>query len=242
MQLANSIANNRFWNKHGVSITWGLAGLCLLLSVIYIGWTTYSQAQTRAANLQPQDIRPLAQPSRRLYQVAEITSANLFGDPTPRPVVTNAPKTTLNLTLQGVLSASDQSMARAIITSGKSKTELYSVGENIQGAGASIKEIRATEVLLNRNGATESLPMVKSDLNKNNPIISYADVNAANSRQAALDNLNSGSNRPAVSRERFAAANVNTNRQRQGTNGTPRKVRKPNFSGLDRALKKMGEL
>ena len=108
MQLANSIANNRFWNKHGVSITWGLAGLCLLLSAIYIGWTTYSQAQTRAANLQPQDIRPLAQPSRRLYQVTEITSANLFGDPTPRPVVTNAPKTTLNLTLQGVLSAQDQ--------------------------------------------------------------------------------------------------------------------------------------
>ena len=242
MQFVNSIANNRFWNKHGVTITWGLAGLCLALAVLHIGWSSYSQSKVRAENMQPQALAPIAQRTKPLYRVNQITSANLFGDPAPKPVVRNAPKTTLNLTLQGVLSTSDPAMARAIITSGKSKTELYSVGENIQGAGASVKEIRPHEVLLNRNGATESLPLAKLDLGGKNPIITYASVDAASTRTAAIASLEASGRTNGTSRPRVSSANRANAQRQKGTNGTPRKVRKPNFSGLDRALKKMGEL
>jgi len=134
----------------------------------------------------------------------------------------------LNLTLQGILAASDSKLARAIITSGKKKAGLYSVGEDIKGVSASIKEIRANEVLLDRNGATESLKIKK--LGKGGgPIISYHSD-------------------PPTAAPSVSAANLQSQvRQRPATkprspNGEQRKIRKPNFSGLDRALKKMGEI
>lgn len=245
MQVLNTIANNRFWNKHGVTTTWVVAGVCLLLALVYVGWISYAQSQVRADNYQPQSVAPLAQPAKKLYRVSDITSANLFGDPTPKPVVTNAPKTTLNLTLRGVLSASDAQLARAIITSGKNKTQVYSVGEKIQGAGASIKEIHAAEVLLNRNGATESLALVQAGKGKKTPIISYVSAGEPVRPNNSFASISSGSqyNRADTSRQ-FAAANANSNQRSSSQNNTgkPRKVRKPNFSGLDRALKKMGEL
>jgi type II secretion system protein C len=242
MQIANTIANNRFWSKHGVRTSWVLACLCLALSVSYVGWSIYSHSKTRAENLQPQAIAPLTQPTKRLYRASEITSANLFGDPAPKQVVTNAPKTTLNLTLQGVLSTSNPQFARAIITSGNTDAGLYSVGENIKGAGASVKEIRPHEVLLDRNGATESLPLVKSDLGNKKPIISFARTDARTTRADAISALQINSGQRESIRARISSANQANTQRLQGTNGKPRKVRKPNFSGLDRALKKMGEL
>ncbi len=244
MELLNTIANNRFWNKHGVSITWAVAGLCLLLALVRVGWVSYSQASIRAENYQPQRVTPLAQPAKKSYRVSDITGAHLFGDPTPKPVVTKAPKTTLNLTLKGILSASDETMARALIANGKKKTELYSVGENIPGAGASVKEIRANEVLLNRNGATESLPLITSKKSGKGSLITYVDETLATTGTASVATVSSGptaENRAAAAK-RFGAANRGSSRRTRATEGKPRKVRKPNFSGLDRALKKMGEL
>jgi type II secretion system protein C len=164
MDLFNTISNNRFWKKNRVHLMWALALLCLALALSRIIWNVYSQGQIKEANYRSQNISPIATPPRESYRLSDIVSANLFGDPTPAPkaqVAAYAPKTTLNLSLQGVFWASETKLARAIIAVGKKKAELYSVGENIRGANASIKEIRPDEVLLDRNGATESLPMVK---------------------------------------------------------------------------------
>lgn len=241
MQMLNSIANNRFWNKNARTIIWAAAALCLLFALSRVAWVTYSQAKERQANYELPQLAPLAQPVKKIYRVNDITTANLFGDPTPKPVVTKAPKTTLNLTLQGILSASDPAMARAIISSGKQKTKLYSVGESIQGAGASIKEIKPFEVLLNRAGATESLPLIKATKSGKNPIISFTNYNDSSGNQVAATNPTSADSRLEQFQE-FSAANRASNQRSRATNGQPRKVRKPNFSGLDRALKKMGEL
>lgn len=243
MDMLNNIANNRYWNKHGISLVWGLGVACLLLALIRVGWISYSQAKIKASNYAPQTIAPLARPVQKGYRVQDIVNANLFGDPSPPPVVKKAPKTTLNLTLQGILSATNPQFARAIIANGKKKSELYSVGETIQGAGASIKEIRATEVLLNRNGATESLPLVKSNANNGKPLISYVNAaqTASTSYEVASATRSTNANRPKVQRQ-FSAANRVSAQRSRAPNGKPRKVRKPNFSGLDRALKKMGEL
>lgn len=211
---------------------WLLAILLLLISLAKVVWTAYSQSKIRQANYQVQDITPADQSNRQLYQVNEIISANLFGDPTPRVVVKQAPKTTLDLTLQGILWASDAGMARAIIMTGKKKSELYSVGEEIKGAGASVKEIHHHEVLLNRNGATERLPLIKSTANGNRELIS---LNEQGGNRAGSPLASSDAN--------AALQNVNQVKSRAlAPNGAPRKIRKPNFSGLDRAIKKMGEL
>jgi type II secretion system protein C len=221
------INNNRLWNKHGVLLMWGLAGFLLFLSISRIAWTSYSQAKIKRINYQAQEIKPLAVNNRPLYRVNDIVSANLFGDPTPKVVVKQAPVTTLNLTLQGILSATDQSQARAIIQSGKRASELYSVGEDIKGAGASVKEIRPNEVLLDRNGATESLPLKKKTGSGNRAIISYDDQPSSDLASTPA------SNQPST---------ITSNSPRQTNKRTPRKLKKPNLSRLDQALKKMGEI
>ena len=114
------------------------------------------------------------------------------------------------------------------------ETELYSVGESIKGAGASVKEIRGNEVLLNRNGATESLPLIKKTASGNRQIISFTQAEPQITEVSAASTSRASTANQAL--ERIQAKKPNS------PNGKPRKIRKPNFSGLDRALKKMGEI
>ena len=236
MDLLNTISNNRLWNKYGVHAAWALAIVCLLLAFSKIGWNIYSQRQIKISNYQPQEIEPIVKRSGPGYRISDVVSANLFGNPNPVKEVKKAPKTTLDLTLQGILWASDPSLARAIIKSGKKKSVLYSIGESIKGAGASVKEIRDGEVLLNRSGATESLPLIRQTTSGNREIITFSNPTQAPIIKAIA---NSASNTRDTT--------VRTSTRRPSTkpiapNGAPRKVRKPNFSGLDKALKKMGEI
>lgn len=229
MQLLNTISTSRTWTRHGLKIAYGFSGLLLLAVIASIALSIKTQNEIKATNYAKQAIAPIKKKAQHSYRVNDIVKANLFGDPSPAPVAKIAPKTTLDLTLQGVLAASDASMARAIIMSGKRNSKLYSIGESIQGAGVSIEAIKANEVLLNRNGAIESLPIIKpkSRGKGNNPIISYSD---GSSGQFSTSSLHK------VSQVR------RTNSKPRSANGKPRKIKKPKFSGLDRALQKMGEI
>ena len=227
MELLNTISNNRLWNKHGLQATWLVALLCLLMAIGMIGWSVYTQSNISQKNYQRQSLAPLNTASQQSYRIGDVVAANLFGDPKPQVVVKKAPKTTLDLTLQGILWASDEQFARAIIQSGKKKTELYSIGEAIRGAGVTIKEIRDDEVLLNRNGAIESLPLIKKTASGNRQLITF--TNASPDQTFTTNPSPLDTNRKRITLDRAA-------------NGKPRKIRKPNFSGLDRALKKIGEI
>lgn len=245
MQQINAITNNRLVQKHGLKIVWALAILCLCWMLIHVGMNIYSSTQTRAANYLPQNIKPITKVRKAPYQVGKIVGADLFGDPSPVVVLKKAPKTTLDLTLQGILWASDDSigMDRAIIQTGKKKSNLYSVGEQIKGAGAKIKEIREGEVILDRNGAAESLPLLKAIASGNRQIITYSN-GGDDDFDAIADSL--GNNQLASDRdskrEARRAASRDSREKTPSATATPRKVRKPNFSGLDRALKKLGEI
>jgi len=189
-----------------------------------------AQAKQKAEDYAPQPIQPIRKSTKVSYRINDVVNANLFGDPKPVIEVKKAPKTTLDLTLQGILSATDTTVARAIISSGRKKTaELYSVGEEIKGAGASVKEIRPQEVILNRNGAIESLPL-KKETSKGDTSI-FTPVSSNNS---------SGSGNEQSSTQITSTTQRST--RPQSANGEPRQIRKPNFSGLDRALEKLGEL
>jgi len=236
MEILNTIFNHRLWHKHAQKGALGLSVLCLLAVIAWVGWTTHTQNEIKQANYQPQEIAAPRETSRPSYRVDDIVAANLFGDPSPKVVVKKAPKTTLNLKLQGILSASDQSLARAIIQSGKKSSELYSVGEKIKNAGASIKEIRDGEVLLDRNGAIESLPLVKKSASGDQKIISYTEAVSGNNQNIAA--LNASSTNTTGGRN----SRRSNNTRPQSPNGPARKIRKPNFSGIDKKLRKMGEL
>lgn len=234
MELLNTISNSRTWNRHGLKIVYAVAVLMCLLVVASVAWNVYSQSKLKAANYTPQQIAPIVQQQRQSYRVNDIVRANLFGDPSPAPVQQVITKTTLDLTLQGILSATDKEIARAIIRSGKSKSELYSVGESIKGANVSVEEIKFNEVLINRNGAIESLPLIK----KNS---SLADSLFTNSSQGSSGALSSSQSYQESYRAPPSSTGRSTPKPRS-ENGQRRAIKKPNFSGLDRALQKMGEI
>lgn len=207
MDMLITISNSRLRNKYGVQTAWVLALVLLVLAISRVAWTAYSQAEIKKTNYEAQTVTPIKRATQPSYRVRDIVSANLFGDPNPKIVKKEAPKTTLNLTLQGILWASEPDFARAIITSGRTRSELYSVGENIKGAGASVKEIRTGDVLLNRNGATESLPMDKKTSGVGQPLLSFTD--ATNFQSASIKN-NAANIRKRASR-RLNAESTNTN-------------------------------
>ena len=162
MELINSISNNRIWNRHGLKIAYVVAFLLCVLLIGNVSWSVVTHKKTKLTNYEPQKIAPIRAITSPDYLVDDIIKANLFGNPNPAPVQKIITKTTLDLTLHGLLAATDVTLARAIIRSGKSKSELYSVGEKVKGAsGASIEDIKFNEVLLNRNGAIESLSLNK---------------------------------------------------------------------------------
>ncbi len=231
MELLNTISTSRTWNRHGLKIVYAVALLVLMLVLTSIAWHLYNHSRQRTADFAEQTISPVATKPKQSYRINDVVKANLFGDSTPKPVVQVAKETTLDLTLQGILAASNDQIARAIIMSGKRKSELYSVGEDIKGAGVSVKEIRATEVLLNRNGAIESLPLKKNKGKGNSSIISYTNGSSGNLSSPGLQ----------TAANEFENISRSTPKSRS-ENGEPRKIRKPNFSGLDRALQKMGEI
>lgn len=236
MQLINAISNNRFANKHGLKIAWAIAIVSLLWLTISAGLNIRAQMAIKSENYSEQALPKASKNKQVNYRASDIVSANLFGDPNPRPVVKQAPKTTLDLTLQGILWASDSSMARAIIMSGKKRSKLYSVGESIDGAGASVKEIRDGEVILNRNGAAESLPLIKKTSSGNRQLITY-------SRPVDRGNVSTASSSLARTEKTNSVQDIQRSSAKpRSANKEPRKIRKPNFSGLDRALKKMGEI
>ena len=224
MDMLNNILSNRIFNRYAVFYATIIGVLVFIWTIASIGWHLYQNYQDKKEDYTAAPIVSSQQVSN--YRVNDIISAHLFGDPSvAKRAVKAAPKTTLDLTLQGILSADDSKMARAIIAVSKNKAKLYHIGEKIDKTNVVIKEIRANEVLLNRNGAIESLPLIKKSSSGNRSIVAYSE--ASKEKQS---NAQQGPKTAAPAPPRTA---------------TPRPIKKPNarnFRGLDNALKKMGEI
>jgi len=95
----------------------------------------------------------------------EITDAHLFGtfqQDTSSVKQTVAPETRLNLVLKGVLATTPMEYGSAIISMGKNgKEETYAPGDKV--SSATVKEIYADRVILERAGKLETLRMPKDD-------------------------------------------------------------------------------
>lgn len=84
-----------------------------------------------------------------------IATLHLFGDASGIP--TNLPKTQLQLTLQGIaLAATPDGQSRALIAGPDQITKVYKKGDTVPG-GAVIREINREQVILDFNGALQTL-------------------------------------------------------------------------------------
>ncbi len=89
-------------------------------------------------------------------RVSEITAAHLFGETHSTVDDANAPQTSVQLILAGVLAVPDPKRGLAIIGPNAGTAKLYTVGSAIPG-GVSLYSVYSDRVLLDRGGVIESL-------------------------------------------------------------------------------------
>jgi type II secretion system protein C len=234
MEILNTIQHNPTVKKHGPAVALFLAVVFLMVIVVDLVFDTIKIEQKREADYRAPAVAPKA--AKTQYRIEDAIAANLLGNPIKKvaPQPKNVPKTTLQLELQGLLYSSRQDEARAIIKH-QNKANLYSIGDKIKGTQVSIKDILETEVLLNRNGATESLPLIKKTESGNREIITFVD-SQGDVAQAQSENIIATRSAPSPDSLEYRPPSA------KPQPAAPRRIKKPNFSGLDNALKKMGEL
>lgn len=122
------------------------------------------------------------------YDVDDIIAAHLMGRPPAddEPVdVAQAPETRLQLRLLGMIASANEQYARALIGVNARQVGAYGVGESVEGTDASIHSVEPRRVLLNRNGAVESLHLKTPDLFTDTP--SARSTDAADTRDVLDD-------------------------------------------------------
>ena len=95
--------------------------------------------------------------------LANIVNAHLFGAAAGATGGANAPPTTMSLILAGVIADNDPSKGQAIIGESAAAAKLYSVNGVIPG-GARLHAVYSDRVLLERNGALETLALPRNAL------------------------------------------------------------------------------
>lgn len=116
-----------------------------------------------STSMAPVNTQSQYRPKQQTNNYNQISDAHLFGafqQDTSQPIKTDAPDTRLNLVLKGVLAATPMKLASVIISIGKNGNEdIYSVGDKV--SSATVKEIHADRVILQRSGRFETLRMPK---------------------------------------------------------------------------------
>ncbi len=142
---------------------WLIAGL--VWSIAVPGYT-YSSGTTDHADRAPAS-RPDRSPEADVPARSGFTRSaeySPFGSPRQAApqAVDNAPDTRLSLELRGIL-ATGQGNGSAIISAGSSSIELYHVGDTIGNQLATLHQVHADRVILEREGRLETLRLPRGD-------------------------------------------------------------------------------
>lgn len=216
--------------------------IALLLWVILSGlyYTVYGIYKERKINNRT-PVQVNMPQNQRSSNISRTLSRNLFGKkrivttpPKPTKIVPKiAPETKLDLSLKGLLSATNPETARAIISVKKKPGKLYRTGDSLEGAdGVTIEEIKPDSVLINRNGNIENLALVKKKSSGKGGILSFGSHDPLNELPIGRQAVRS----PTINRSR---PNQNVQRNNSGR----RAIRRPSpsqFKGLDAAISRDG--
>ncbi|WP_417687769.1 type II secretion system protein GspC [Pseudidiomarina sp.] len=142
------------------ALLWVLTALFAIFAVWTLAkmtWQMFAPASPPASG--PLQVQVQANTSNRPTSVSRLADLNLFGTSVVTPTDTrNAPKTQLNVRLLGVTASNVPERSAAIIEKDR-KQEVYVIGDKISGTQVSIEEIYADRVILNNNGALETLEL-----------------------------------------------------------------------------------
>ncbi|MGB9430304.1 MAG: type II secretion system protein GspC [Gammaproteobacteria bacterium] len=134
--------------------------LSLVLGVL-IAWTLAKL--TWAVLPQPKAAQPIYSAQTQVaaaFDVSKLADMHLFGTVSSGSAV-NAPETTLNLTLRGIVAADSDSNASLAIIASNGIEQMYTVGAQLPG-GAQIQSIYPDRVMLSFNGRIQALRLPKT--------------------------------------------------------------------------------
>lgn len=139
------------------------------------------------------ETQPGAGAAAETVNIAQITALAPFGDtaaqeapppvaaqPTTQGIETSAGDTQLNLILRGLLGSNQEKSGRAIIAAGD-RADVYAVGDTLPvGTNVTLAKVLDGRVIINNNGAFESLWLFKEDPNAPKLTTSFASPQANN--------------------------------------------------------------
>jgi len=204
------------YNKILVTLTNVTLVVLLSLSLANVALLILEELEnTPATNADSAQTTPDNGQSKKNYGLAAL---DLFGSvaETEQPKLVDAPKTKLNLDLQGVFTAEDKTESSAIIAQKGKSGELYQIGDKLPGS-ATLHAVFDDHVLIKRGARIEKLPFL------DNPLASqFQAVSNANSVEPT-DPTNGPNARLKQVRERIAkrseeASNARLKRQQKGSN------------------------
>ncbi|MCH8498615.1 MAG: general secretion pathway protein GspC [Marinobacter sp.] len=136
-------------------------GLGLVMSAS-LAWQGYAflQAEQQRADASQATATVRTEPQQQTRPEINLAEVSLFGrvveDAAPPPVTENLPTTNLRLFLRGVLAATGDFPASALIEGGNGQTEAYLVGDELPG-NARLRSVHPNRVILERGGRLENL-------------------------------------------------------------------------------------
>ncbi|WP_454780594.1 type II secretion system protein N [Legionella sp. WA2022007384] len=140
---------------------WIIIALISLFSILII--TEYATLIFSPANMQTESVTTNEMPViAKQNSFDAILHSSLFGVYVSDNLTT-IKKSMLNVTLVGILFANQINDSQVIIRSADGEENTYKLGDTIPG-GAVIKRIMASGILVERNGALESLSLPKNEL------------------------------------------------------------------------------
>jgi general secretion pathway protein C len=146
--------------QHGPRLAAGLMAALIALQAGFLVTSANSGLTSPTPSHGP-IVGPVGPPQGAVHpqsslHVSEITAAHLFGETHSTVDDANAPQTSVQLVLAGVLAVPDPKRGLAIIGPSAGTAKLYTVGSAVPG-GVSLYAVYSDRVLLDRSGVIESL-------------------------------------------------------------------------------------
>ncbi|OUD15045.1 type II secretion system protein GspC [Thioflexithrix psekupsensis] len=153
--------------------------LAALLGYYTVQWVLLLRMPLESSltpTIPPQSVQWQAALIREPLNISPILEANWFGKTAavetaqPAPVLTDLPDTRLNFKLYGIYYATQARNARAIIDVGQGVSQRYRIGDALP-QGVVLHDIQPRWVILQRQDRYETLRLIGTEGNKDNPIL-----------------------------------------------------------------------
>jgi len=149
---------------------WSLIMACAFAAwmILYPVFPRITGSATEPGTINEQATRESAPADVHLprIDIESLAAAHLFGTPAREPaaIVMEAPETRLQLRLVGLIASANDRYARALIGVNSGDVNDYGIGEDIADTQARVRSVEPRRVLLDRDGAVESLYLKTPDL------------------------------------------------------------------------------